>query len=84
MNAYEIRLDILRMAHDDVLERYHQSVDTLRMADDRAHCKLQEGIGSGSKDSHDYVDVETVQKMFPTPRQIKTRAEELYQFVAEE
>ena len=85
MNAYEIRLDILRMAHDDVLERYHQSVDTLRVADDRALCKLQDGLGGGKgKDTHDYVDVDTVQKLFPTPDQIKHRAEELYQFVAEE
>ena len=83
MNAYEIRLDIHRMAHDDVLERYHQSVDTLRIADDRANCKLQDGLGV-AKGKHDYVDVETVQKLFPTPAQIKSRAEELYQFVAEE
>ena len=71
------------MAHDDVLERYHQSVDTLRVADDRALCKLQDGLSS-AKDNHDYVDVDTVQKLFPTPDQIKSRAEELYQFVAEE
>ena len=85
MNAYEIRLDILRMAHDDVLERYHQSVDTLRVADDRALCKLQDGLSGGKgKDDHDYVDVDTVQNLFPTPDEIKARADELYQFVAEE
>ena len=83
MNAYEIRLDILRMAHDDALEQYHQSVDTIRIADDRHREKLQDGLGT-AKDIHDYVDVDTVTKLFPTPDQIKQRAEELYQFVAEE
>tara|TARA_R110000824_G_scaffold266543_3_gene455555 strand:- start:267 stop:485 length:219 start_codon:yes stop_codon:yes gene_type:complete len=72
------------MAHDDALEQYHQSVDQLRISDDRALCKLQDRSLSSATDNHDYVDVETVNKLFPTPDQIKSRAEELYQFVAEE
>jgi hypothetical protein len=67
-NAYEIRLDVLQMAHDDELAKFHQKLDLLRCEAD--------------KDPRKKMITETeVDGMFPKTKVILERAEELYSFV---
>lgn len=65
-NAYEIRLEILRMAHDDATGRYYQKLDFLRRDADKFNKEM---------------DPSLVESLFPTSDEIITKAEELYAFV---
>ena len=65
-NAYEIRLDILNMAHSDLFAKYHEKIGMLRdnasrkdVTFDTAHCDA----------------------LYPTVDEIAARAHELYAFV---
>ena len=65
-NAYEIRLEILRMAHDDAVGRYHHRIGVER---DNAE-KLEK-----------LFDSTLIESLFPTSQAVITKAEELYRFV---
>ena len=65
-NAYEIRLEILRMAHDDATGRYYQKIDFYRRDADKFNKEFDPAI---------------VESLFPTSDEILTKAEELYAFV---
>ena len=87
MNAYEIRLDILKMAQGLVSEKYYQKRDTLQAADDRAQNQWHESCRdtrSTMESSHAYVNGKTIEKLYPTSDEIIAQADELYQFVADE
>jgi hypothetical protein len=65
-NAYEIRLDILRMAHDDATGKYYQKLEYHRNNADKFNNQL---------------DPTLVDSLFPTSADIIAKAEELYAFV---
>jgi len=67
-NAYEIRLDVLSMAHSDLVGQYHQKLDTHRV--------------NADKKNHVY-DVTLVDSLYPKTTDILARAEELYAFVSQ-
>lgn len=65
-NAYEIRLEILKMAHDDATGRYYQKIDQHRVNADKTNTTF---------------DTTLVESLFPKSADIIARAEELYTFV---
>ena len=65
-NGYEIRLEILKMAHDDATGRYYQKIDQHRVNADKTNTTF---------------DTTLVESLFPTSAEIIARAEELYKFV---
>ena len=92
MNAYEIRLDILKMAQGMVQEKYYQKRELLQAADDRAQSEWYES-GSDEKskksrgtlgDSHTFTSMDKIERLYPTTEEVKDCAAELYQFVTEE
>ena len=66
-NAYEIRLEVLQMAHADEERRFSE--------------KLQALYGQQDKDQKRRVDNITVDSLFPDTSAVVERAERLYQFV---
>lgn len=66
-NAYEIRLDVLQMAHSDCNMKFVEKLNIYRKADDK---------GNLVNPPEDVID-----GLFPTPSEIIKRAEELYTFV---
>ena len=66
-NAYEIRLDVLTMAHNDVLSKYHQTLDTHRHNAEKANAEF---------------DANLIESLYPKTSDILARAEELYAFVS--
>jgi hypothetical protein len=67
-NAYEIRLDVLTMAHNDVLSKYHQTLDVHRANADKSNQNL---------------DASLIDSLYPKVSDILERAEELYTFVSQ-
>jgi len=65
-NAYEIRLDILRMAHDEELSVFNMKFDQLSKEADA---------------QQSYIKDEVIDKLRPTTAKILARAQELYSFV---
>jgi hypothetical protein len=65
-NAYEIRLEILRMAHDDALSKYHHKIGVAR---------------DSAKENKTQFDDTLIDSLFPNTNSITSRAEELYKFV---
>lgn len=68
-NAYEIRLDVLGMAHGDVMHKFQEKLNLHRSVDND---------GKMIQPSE-----ETIDKLFPKADDILKRAEELYSFVSE-
>ena len=66
-NAYEIRLDVLQMAHSDENMRFIEKLNNHRTYDVK---------GNMSNPSE-----EVINGLFPKPADIIARAEELYKFV---
>ena len=66
-NAYEIRLEVLQMAHADEDRRFSE--------------KLQALYGQEERDQKRRVDNITVDSLFPDTSAVVERAERLYQFV---
>lgn len=66
-NAYEIRLDVLSMAHGDMTCKFQEKLNFHRVIDDK---------GTLVQPSE-----ETIEKLFPKTSDILARAEELYKFV---
>ena len=65
-NAYEIRLEILKMAHDDATGKYYQKLDFYRRDADKFDKELDPAI---------------IESLFPTSAEMLDKAEELYAFV---
>ena len=65
-NAYEIRLDILKLAHDDLTGQYYQKIDVLRQNADKADTSF---------------DASAITSLFPSTDEVIARAERLYKFV---
>jgi len=65
-NAYEIRLEILRMAHDDAFGQYHHKISVAREDSQRFEKEF---------------DSTLIERLLPTTESIIARAEELYAFV---
>ena len=65
-NAYEIRLEILKMAHDDATGKYYQKLDFYRRDADKFDKELDPAI---------------IESLFPTSAEMLNKAEELYAFV---
>lgn len=65
-NAYEIRLDVLRMAHDDVFSRYHERLNHHRVNADRANTAYNDAL---------------IDTLYPDTSEILQRADALYAFV---
>ena len=65
-NAYEIRLEILKMAHDDATGKYYQKLDMHRHNADKFNTEFNPTL---------------VESLFPTSAEILAKAEELYAFV---
>ncbi len=68
-NAFEIRLDILQMAHSDLNQKFIEKLNHYRTSDPLA------GVINPSE--------EVIDRLFPKPADIIKRAEELYTFVEE-
>ena len=66
-NAYEIRLDVLSMAHGDMQQKFIEKLNFHRKVDDS---------GQFMNPSE-----EIIEKLYPKPAEIIARAEELYKFV---
>lgn len=66
-NAYEIRLDVLNMAHGDSMMKFQEKINFHRTVDEK---------GNLIQPSE-----ETIDKLFPKSQDIIARAEELYKFV---
>lgn len=65
-NAYEVRLDVLTMAHNDLVGVFHQKVDILR---------------EQANQNNQPFNVKHFDENYPTPKEIIARAQELYRFV---
>ena len=66
-NAYEIRLDVLSMAHGDMHQKFIEKLNFHRKTDDS---------GQFINPSEEIID-----KLYPKTADIIARAEELYKFV---
>jgi hypothetical protein len=66
-NAYEIRLDVLQMAHGDENMKFIEKLNVHRRFD--------------SNGNVDNVSEDTINELFPKTSDIIKRAEELYAFV---
>lgn len=64
-NAYEIRLEVLRMAHSDLFSRYHEKMSCLRAVDKNNEAR----------------NLEMSDSLYPTLENIIRRAQDLYAFV---
>jgi len=75
--AYGIRLEVLRMAHNDCFQLFEQKLHAIEN-------------GKPLIDAHDSsivrrvaISEKEILDIYPTPEQIKTRASSLYKFVCE-
>lgn len=71
-NAYEIRLEVLSIAHSDLMEVYNQKLHNakIKMVGEHADGWTEEKI-----------DENIITDLLPTPADVITRAKELYTFV---
>jgi hypothetical protein len=69
-NAYEIRLEVLSIAHNDLMEIYHQKLHNAKM-------KM---IGDDGW-TEEKIDENIITNLLPTPADVIKRAKELYTFV---
>ena len=69
-NAYEIRLEVLSIAHNDLMEIYHQKLQNAKM-------KM---IGDDNW-TEEKIDENIITNLLPKPADVIKRAKELYTFV---
>jgi hypothetical protein len=69
-NAYEIRLEVLSIAHNDLMEIYHQKLHNAKM-------KM---IGEDGW-TEEKIDENIITILLPKPADVIKRAKELYTFV---
>jgi hypothetical protein len=68
-NAYEIRLEVLQMAHSDLFHKFNEGMALIRYLADK---------------NNEYSEVtDKIDSTFPKADDILKRAEELYAFVSE-
>ena len=65
-NAYEIRLDILRMAHEELIGNYHFKLSTLERE---------------AQNQHTTVSLSKIDELRPSSAEVIKKATELYSFV---
>jgi hypothetical protein len=82
-NAYEIRLEVLALAHSDVNHLYYEKVNVLREQDHRTmedyHKKI-EGDRTTPLPKIAF-NAEAIEALVPSTEAIIKRAEELYRFI---
>jgi hypothetical protein len=82
-NAYEIRLEVLSLAHSDCWNTYHQKLDVLREHDQRAmddyYRKLE--VDTTTPLPTLAFNGASIDACIPSTESIKARASELYSFV---
>ena len=66
-NAYEIRLEVLQLAHGDIMTQYHEALN----------CQKETIYNDGQESS----DLSGIDVSLPDAAKIIERAEELYKFV---
>mgnify|MGYP006902994263 CR=1 FL=1 len=66
-NAYEIRLEVLQLAHGDIMTQYHETLN----------CQKETIYNDGQESS----DLSGIDVSLPDASKIIERAEELYKFV---
>ena len=66
-NAYEIRLEVLQLAHGDIMTQYHEALN----------CQKETIYQDGQMTS----DLSSVDVSLPDASRVIERAEELYKFV---
>jgi hypothetical protein len=71
-NAYEIRLEVLSIAHNDLMDIYHQKLHNAKM-------KMIGEDGNGWIEEK--IDENIITNLLPTPADVIKRAKELYTFV---
>ena len=69
-NAYEIRLEVLSIAHNDLMDIYHQKLQNAKM-------KM---IGDDNW-TEEKIDENIITNLLPKPADVIKRAKELYTFV---
>jgi|688.fasta_scaffold17838_26 hypothetical protein len=85
-NAYEIRLELLNLAHGDCQNRFYEKLNLLKEADNR---NFDSYLRAVEKDTPDTVRLsfisectaEKIDALLPSSAEIITRAEELYRFI---
>jgi hypothetical protein len=86
-NAYEIRLEVLNLAHGDSWNTAHEKLNVLREQDNIAmdlfYKKRGEkrGVGAPTPLPKPSFNAEAIESLIPSTASIKARAEELYSFV---
>lgn len=68
-NAYEIRLDVLHIAHNDLMDVFHEKL----------HNAKRKMIGDNW--TEEKIDEKIISNLLPTSEDIIKRAKELYAFV---
>ena len=76
-NAYEIRLEVLSLAHSDSWNTYHEKLNVLREQDQRA---MEDYYRNGIMPMLSFTAA-AIEAHIPSPADIKARAAELYSFV---
>jgi hypothetical protein len=85
-NAYEIRLELLSLAHGDMQNRFYEKLNLLKEADMRSFdCYLK----AAEKDTPSTLRLafqsectaEKIDALLPSSSEIIARAEELYRFI---
>jgi len=69
-NAYEIRLEVLSIAHNDLMEIYHQKLHNAKI-------KM---IGEDNW-TEEKIDENIITNLLPKPADVIKRAKELYTFI---
>jgi hypothetical protein len=71
-NAYEIRLEILKMANEAQFGKYYQKLESERST-----------VDSSGELTPKIVSIERINELFPKNSDILAHAEELYKFVCQ-
>ncbi len=85
-NAYEIRLDLLNLAHGDMQNCFYEKLNLLKEADTRAYDSYLRAV---DKDASGTVRLafagqctaEKIDALLPSSAEIISRAEQLYRFI---
>jgi len=83
-NAFEIRLDILSMAHSDETNKFYEKLSILKEKDNREfeqYVRQSENTDWKGTIPIPCVDSNKIDELLPKPSDIISRAQELYTFV---
>ena len=82
-NAYEIRLEVLSLAHEELSMQYNEKVSSIRESDQRIYdawlCKNDGKTNEEPPESE--LTIEAIENLLPSTESIIKRAKELYSFV---